>query len=164
MRNLRYSWTRKTRTTRGPKNLFELSGFWVTGVFINLIKSYGTKETVIRFSSYRVSSYPGSYAIKYSAWFLLSEVESLPSAKRTRRSKSSTIPLSCNGSPTHILRWIIDYIVLHTTLWVSYHKLHRVGKIKDRNGNQSQDIIVKFKSHSARYKVYKGLKKKGKEH
>ena len=33
-------------------------------------------------------------------------------------------------------------------------KLHRVGKIKDRNRKQSQDI-VKFKSHSARYKVIK---------
>ena len=37
--------------------------------------------------------------------------------------------------------------------------LHRVGKIKDRYGKQSQDIIVKFKSHSAIYKVYKERKK-----
>ena len=44
----------------GPKNLFELSGFRVTVVFINLLKSHWTKESVrfIRFSSYRVSSYP----------------------------------------------------------------------------------------------------------
>ena len=33
-------------------------------------------------------------------------------------------------------------------------KLHRVGKIKDKNGKQSQDIIVKLKSHSTRYNVY----------
>ena len=38
-------------------------------------------------------------------------------------------------------------------------KLHRVGKIKDRNGKQNQDRIVKFKSHSARYKVYKERKR-----
>ena len=45
-----------------PKNLFELSGFRVTWVLVNLIKSHGTKESVrvIRFSSYRGSSYPGS--------------------------------------------------------------------------------------------------------
>ena len=38
-------------------------------------------------------------------------------------------------------------------------KLHRIGKVKERNGKKTQDVIVKFKSHSARYLVYKKRKK-----
>ena len=33
-------------------------------------------------------------------------------------------------------------------------KAHRLGKIKEQNGKKHQDIIVRFKSHSARYKLY----------
>ena len=32
-------------------------------------------------------------------------------------------------------------------------KAHRVGKVK-MNGKKSQDIIIRFKSHSARYEVF----------
>ena len=35
-----------------------------------------------------------------------------------------------------------------------FDKAHRVGKIKEINGSKQQDIIVRFKSHSARYKVF----------
>ena len=39
-------------------------------------------------------------------------------------------------------------------------KLHRVGKVKTlENGKKQQNIIVRFKSHSARYKVYNARKK-----
>ena len=38
-------------------------------------------------------------------------------------------------------------------------KLHRVGKIKTRDGKKSQDIIVRFKTHKTRYDVYKQRKK-----
>ena len=31
---------------------------------------------------------------------------------------------------------------------------HRVGKVKEMNGKKSQDIIIHFKSHSARYEVF----------
>ena len=33
-------------------------------------------------------------------------------------------------------------------------KLHRVGKVRERNGKQTQDIIVRFRTHAARYQVY----------
>ena len=33
-------------------------------------------------------------------------------------------------------------------------KAHRLGKVKDTNGKKHQDIIVRFKSHSSRYKVF----------
>ena len=33
-------------------------------------------------------------------------------------------------------------------------KAHRVWKVKEMNGKESQDIIIRFKSHSARYEVY----------
>lgn len=38
-------------------------------------------------------------------------------------------------------------------------KLHRVGKIKHLNGKKTQDVIIKFKSHAARYSVYNERKK-----
>ena len=38
-------------------------------------------------------------------------------------------------------------------------KLHRVGKIRTKNGKSHQDIIVRFKTHSARYAVYKEREK-----
>ena len=38
-------------------------------------------------------------------------------------------------------------------------KFHRVGKIKDRHGKKTQDIIIRFKSHHARYSVIKERKK-----
>ena len=38
-------------------------------------------------------------------------------------------------------------------------KLHRVGKVRERNGKQTQDIIVRFRSHAARYKVYDNRKR-----
>ena len=38
-------------------------------------------------------------------------------------------------------------------------KLHRVGRIKQLNGKKTQDIIIKFKSHAARYSVYNERKK-----
>ena len=38
-------------------------------------------------------------------------------------------------------------------------KLHRVGKIKQRNGRKTQDIIIKFKTHTSRYSVYNERKK-----
>ena len=38
-------------------------------------------------------------------------------------------------------------------------KLHRVGKVKERNGKKVQDVIIRFKSHYARYKVYNERKK-----
>ena len=38
-------------------------------------------------------------------------------------------------------------------------KLHRVGKVKTREGKKSQDIIVRFKTHKSRYDVYQDKKK-----
>ena len=38
-------------------------------------------------------------------------------------------------------------------------KFHRVGKVRTRNGKKHQDIIVRFKTHSSRYLVYKERKK-----
>ena len=37
-------------------------------------------------------------------------------------------------------------------------KLHRIGKVRERNGKQSQDIIVRFTTHRARYQVYTNRK------
>lgn len=39
-----------------------------------------------------------------------------------------------------------------------FDKAHRVGKIKEVNGKKQQDIIVRFKSHAARYKVFNNRK------
>ena len=33
-------------------------------------------------------------------------------------------------------------------------KLHRVGNVREMNGKKSMDIIIKFKSHAARYDVF----------
>ena len=41
----------------------------------------------------------------------------------------------------------------------SVDKQHRIGAIKEVNGKKLQNIIVRFKSHSARYAVYKDRKK-----
>ena len=38
-------------------------------------------------------------------------------------------------------------------------KLHRVGKVRERNGKQTQDIIVRFRTHAARYQVYDNRKR-----
>ena len=38
-------------------------------------------------------------------------------------------------------------------------KLHRTGKIKTKDGKKIQDVIVRFKSHSSRYRVYNARKK-----
>ena len=38
-------------------------------------------------------------------------------------------------------------------------KLHRVGKTRERNGKQTQDIIVRFRTHTARYQVYDNRKR-----
>ena len=35
-----------------------------------------------------------------------------------------------------------------------FDKAHRLGKVKEINGKKHQDVIVRFKSHSARYKLY----------
>ena len=37
-------------------------------------------------------------------------------------------------------------------------KLHRIGKTRERNGKKTQDIIIRFKSHRARYEVYEKRK------
>ena len=39
-----------------------------------------------------------------------------------------------------------------------FDKAHRLGKIRTINGKQHQDVIVRFKSHSARYSVFKKRK------
>ena len=41
----------------------------------------------------------------------------------------------------------------------SIDKLHRIGKPKEKNGKKNQDVIVRFKSHSARYTVFNARKK-----
>ena len=41
----------------------------------------------------------------------------------------------------------------------SIDKVHRVGKIREKNGKKMQNIIVRFKNHSARYSVYNERKK-----
>ena len=38
-------------------------------------------------------------------------------------------------------------------------KLHRVGKVKERNGKKIQDVIIRFKTHRTRYAVYSERKK-----
>ena len=38
-------------------------------------------------------------------------------------------------------------------------KLHHVGKVKEKYGKKCQDVIVRFKSHSARCDVMKARKK-----
>ena len=38
-------------------------------------------------------------------------------------------------------------------------KLHRTGKKKDHEGKKYQNIIVRFRSHSSRYSVYKARKR-----
>ena len=35
-----------------------------------------------------------------------------------------------------------------------FDKAHRLGKVKDFDGKKHQDVIVRFKSHSSRYKVF----------
>ena len=37
-------------------------------------------------------------------------------------------------------------------------KLHCIGKVKNFNGRKNQDIIVRFKSHASRYKVFNSRK------
>ena len=36
----------------------------------------------------------------------------------------------------------------------SIDKLHRTGKVKEKNGKRMQDVIIRFKTHHARYTVY----------
>ena len=38
-------------------------------------------------------------------------------------------------------------------------KMHRIGKVKKVNDKNNQDVIIRFKSHSARYRVYNERKK-----
>ena len=38
-------------------------------------------------------------------------------------------------------------------------KLHRLGPVRNKDGKKTQDIIVRFRSHSMRYKVYSERKK-----
>ena len=33
-------------------------------------------------------------------------------------------------------------------------KLHRIGKTREKNGKKTQDIIIRFTSHRARYQLY----------
>ena len=35
-----------------------------------------------------------------------------------------------------------------------FDKAHRIGKVKIINGKKHQDIVIKFKSHAARYKFF----------
>ena len=44
-----------------------------------------------------------------------------------------------------------------------FDKAHRLGKIRTINGKKHQDVIVRFKSHSARYKVF-NKRKSAKNH
>ena len=37
-------------------------------------------------------------------------------------------------------------------------KLHRIGKVKMRNGKKNQDVIVRFKTHALRYNVFTASK------
>ena len=37
-------------------------------------------------------------------------------------------------------------------------KLHHIGKTRERNGKKTRDIIIRFKSHRARYEVYEKRK------
>ena len=39
-------------------------------------------------------------------------------------------------------------------------KLHRTGKIKEKNGKRMQDVIIRFKTHKARYAVYSERKRR----
>ena len=35
-----------------------------------------------------------------------------------------------------------------------FDKAHRLGAVKEVNGKKQQDVIVRFKSHSSRYKIF----------
>ena len=54
---------------------------------------------------------------------------------------------------------IIKIDMVKPELLSSLDKQHRIGKVKIVNGKKLQNIIVRFKSHSARYSVYKVRKK-----
>ena len=40
----------------------------------------------------------------------------------------------------------------------SIDKLHRTGEVREKNGKRMQDVIIRFKTHHARYTVYRQRK------
>ena len=64
-----------------------------------------------------------------------------------------------NEDVTKIVNKIIAKDLQLPNVVNSIDKLHRVGKPKEQNGKKDQDVIVRFKSHSARYSVFNARKK-----
>ena len=54
---------------------------------------------------------------------------------------------------------IVKNDIVKPELLSSVDKHHRIGKVKEVNGKKMQNIIARFKSHSARYSVYQERKK-----
>ena len=52
------------------------------------------------------------------------------------------------------MREILKEMDLPKDVVNDFDKAHRLGKVKESNGKKHQDIIVRFKSHSSRYKVF----------
>ena len=49
---------------------------------------------------------------------------------------------------------VIGKMGLSDNVLNDFDKAHRLGKIKQINGKNVQDVIVRFKSHSSRYEVF----------
>ena len=68
-----------------------------------------------------------------------------------------------NESITKNVHKMISKDLESPSLVTSIDKLHRFGKIKEKNGKKSQNVIIRFKSHYARYSVYNARKHKEKK-
>ena len=53
---------------------------------------------------------------------------------------------------------VIGKMGLSDNVLNDFDKAHRLGKIKQINGKNVQDVIVRFKSHSSRYEVFRKRK------
>ena len=72
------------------------------------------------------------------------------------------VPLKENESTSEVATIVGNFLSKELSLpnaMKDVDKLHRVGKPKSHNGSKQQNIIVRFKTHYTRYKVYNARKK-----
>ena len=79
--------------------------------------------------------------------------------KRGKEYKKLKAVSRCTEDVTKKVKNIIEKELNMPEINNEIDKMHRIGKVNEENGKKKQDVIIKFKTHAARYAVYDVRKK-----
>ena len=110
----------------------------------------------------RVDQLEGRVAITENTSSLLrSELDRLDQYHRRSNIQVKFVELPANhsqASDNNFIRNLLQNDLKLSHAYEDIDKLHRIGKIREKNGKQNQDIIIRFRSHLSRYDVYNNRK------